>query len=344
LPTTASLSELLGVSKSTVSRALKNDPQISEAKREEIQRVAAEIGYTPNAIARDLAQDKRGLVGFVLSESDNYFYQEHVQEFVKVASDRGLQTILFQVASDRTIEDILPRMLEYRLAGSVIIPQVQITAKAIQICRQNEISVVLLNRTPGDTLANSVLSNHAAGSYRLTKLLLMAGHERIAFIAGTVTPTFLGREAGLLSALAEARKKLFARVEGNFSYEDAYEATRRLLARRRKPDAISAASDLMAFAAIDAIREAGLRLRDDVSVVGFDNSRIGSWAAYNLTTIAQPIRQMFERSLDLICHPRPQTGSPEQIHIDGTLIVRGSARLAEDVTIVAPSDFERQET
>lgn len=325
--TTATISEILGVSKSTISRALNDDPRISEEKRREIKSLAIELGYTPNAIARDLALNKRGIVGFVLSESSNYFYQEHVQDFVKKVASRGMQTMMFQVSSEETIEAILPDMLRYRLAGCVVIPQVNVTDTAIDICRRNDISVVLLNRILRNSAANSVLSNHAAGSYRLTRMLLDAGHRRITFVAGTPTPTFRDREAGFLEALSDAGLQPFSRIEGKFDFDETYNAVAEHLRSGLVPDAIAAANDLMAFAAIDAAKQSGLRVPQDVSVVGFDNSRIGEWPSYNLTTIAQPILQLYERSLDLICNQLAASTSPEHVYIDGTLIVRGSARM-----------------
>jgi LacI family transcriptional regulator len=329
--TTATISEILGVSKSTISRALNDDPRISEETRREIKSLAIELGYTPNAIARDLALNKRSIVGFVLSESSNYFYQEHVQDFVKKVAMRGMQTMMFQVSAEETIEAILPDMLRYRLAGCVVIPQVNVTETAMEVCRRSGISVVLLNRILRNSPANSVLSNHAAGSYRLTRLLLDAGHRKITFVAGTPTPTFRDREAGFLEALADAGLQPFARLEGQFDFRQTYDVVADHIRSGAAPDAIAAANDLMAFATIDAVEQSGLQVPKDVSVVGFDNSRIGEWPSYNLTTIAQPVAQMYDRSLDLICGQLETATSPEHVYIDGTLIVRGSARMPAEV-------------
>lgn len=329
--TTATISEMLGVSKSTISRALKDDPRISEDTRRKIKSLAVELGYTPNAMARDLALNKRGIVGFVLSEADNYFYQEHVQDFVKKVSGRGMQTMVFQVAADRTIEDILPDMLQYRLAGCIVIPQVNVTEAAIDTCRRNGIVTVLLNRIFRNSAANSVLSNHASGSYRLTRMLIDAGHRRITFVAGTPTPTFRDREAGFLEALTDSGLEPFERIEGKFDFGETYKATVDHFRSGHVPDAVAAANDLMAFAVIDAARECRLRVPEDVSVVGFDNSRIGAWPSYDLTTIAQPISQIYDRGLDLICSELAASASPEHVFIDGTLIIRGSARLPAEM-------------
>ena len=327
LPTTAEISAELGVSKSTVSRALKNDPRISAKVRAKVMSMAEKLGYAPNAIAQSLATQSSQIIGFIGSEAENYWYQENIQKLAKSLSDAGMQLMVFQVSNGGEVMDVVPQMIKYRLAGCIVIPTVNISASTIEVLDKYRVTVVLLNRGMRDTAACSVQCDQAAGAHRLARLLVDGRHERIALVAGSETPTAAARERGFMDGLAEAGRSLFARVNGEYTFEGAYAAAKVLFSENERPDAVFAANDLMAFGVLDALRDLGLRVPDDVSVVGFDNSRIGAWPAYRLTTISQPIDYMFSRAIELITQRSPGTETPpENIFVDGTLVTRSSAR------------------
>lgn len=329
-PTGAEISAKAGVSKSTVSRALRNDPRISPKMRARIASIAEDLGYAPNAIAEHLSTQRSRIIGFIGSEAENTWYQENVQSLVSCITAAGMQTMMFQVSPGGDVGDVVAIALQFRVAGCIVIPTVPISDGAITAFQKFQTPIVLLNRTLPGFRTSSVLCDQASGARALAQLLVAADHRRIALVAGPDTPTAVQREEGFVGALAGAGHSLFARAAGNFTFEDAYRATLDLVRRKPIPDAIFAANDLMAFGVIDALRNCGLNVPDDVSVVGFDNSHIGGWPGYALTTVAQPIRHMFARAVELIAEHNADPARPaEAVVLGGRLILRRSARLPD---------------
>lgn len=328
-PTASMISERAGVSKSTVSRALKGHPSIPQSTRERILAIARELGYEPNAMARSLVTLRSGVIGYVIGEIENPFYQEHLELLTKLTAERDMQLMLFQVARDGDLADVVPSMARYRLDGCIVIATVPTSSKAIEACARYSIPVVLLNRILRDGTASSVLCNSRAGAHEIARFLVAGGHKRIAFIRGRPGSVVSeDREAGFREGLAAEGVTLFAEETGHFRFEAAYQAAMKLLKQKTRPDAIFAASDLMAFGVLDAMRDLGLKAPDDVSVVGFDDIRAAAWPAYNLTTVAQPAQAMLERAVGLLAARAGGVEKPpECVFINGVLRIRGSARL-----------------
>ena len=330
IPTAEIISALAGVSKSTVSRALKGNKRISAKTRRRVSQIAEELGYTPNAIARSLVTRESGLIGYVIGQTENLFYQEQVEKIVRVASDRNVQLMLFQAPKNGDITEILPKMLQYRLDGCVIIASVPMSSQAVATCARYGMPIVLLNRLAPRTSASSVLCANVEGGRQIADFLIAGGHKKIAFIGGRPnSPISKDRETGFNEALTAAGQKPFASAIGHFTFEGGYAAARSLLEARKRPDAIFAASDIMAFGALDAIRHAGLRAPEDISIVGFDGARSGAWPAYNLTTITQPVEAMFLRAVEILKSRKTGPTSPpaETVFINGGFLIRGSARI-----------------
>ncbi|HEX6979724.1 MAG TPA: LacI family DNA-binding transcriptional regulator [Alphaproteobacteria bacterium] len=331
------ISARLGVSKSTVSRALKGHRSISEKTRAAVMAIARELGYQPNAIARGLVTRRSGIIGFVIAETENPFFEEQLEKLTKHVSRREMQVLLLQVATNGDLADVIPSMLQYRLDGCIILASVPVSKEAVATCTRYGVPVVLLNRTMPETKASSVLCNSFAGSQRIAEFLIAGGHSRIAFIAGRQNSIIAhDREAGFRAGLAAAGREIYAREEGGFTFAGGYQATKRLLSLTPRPDAIFASSDIMALAALDAIREAGLRVPDDISVIGFDGIRASAWPAYRLTTIAQPADILFERSIDLLtARIEDPNRPPEAIYVHGNMLIRGSARIPPGYELLA---------
>ncbi len=221
-PTTAEISARVGVSKSTVSRALRNDRRISAPVRAKIASMAEKLGYAPNAIAASLATQRSSIIGFIGSETENTWYQENIQTLVQCVAESGMQTMMFQVSEAGDIGDVIPNMIRFRLAGCIVIPSVAVSHAGIASLRKFGIAVVLLNRGMRSAGVRSVWCDQAEGGRALAQFLLAGGHRRIGFIAGIGTPTAERRERGFLRGLAEGGAALFARAEGRFTFEDAF--------------------------------------------------------------------------------------------------------------------------
>ncbi|AXQ93564.1 LacI family DNA-binding transcriptional regulator [Cereibacter azotoformans] len=326
-PSAGRIAEIAGVSKSTVSRALSGHPSISEGTRKRILKIAHEIGYEPNAMASSLVTARSGVIGFVIGEMENPFYQEHIEKVARISAAAGTQLMLFQVPQDGELADVVPAMARYRLEGCIVIASVRTNAKSLTACRLHGIPVVLINRVVHDGSASSVLCHNEAGGHELGRFLLAGGHRRIAIISGRAD-SIVNRDrlTGFRAALAEAGVREVAEVNGDFRFEAAYQAARELLSAEPRCDAIFAVSDLMACGAIDAARDLAVRVPDDLSIVGFDGIRTAAWPAYRLTTVAQPADAILSRAVALIAARDPNR-APEISYINGLLKVRRSARV-----------------
>jgi DNA-binding LacI/PurR family transcriptional regulator len=210
-----------------------------------------------------------------------------------------------------------------------VLASVSMSSDLAARCQATGLPVVLFNRAHVDKNLSSVTSDNFAGGKALADYLCSLGHKRIAYVAGfSGASTQVDREAGFRAGLAEAGQALFARADGNFDYRAAQAAARELFATSKRPDAVFVANDHMAFAVMDVLRfELGLKVPEDVSVVGFDDVPVASWPAYNLTTFRQRLDQMVAETVKMLT-----TSIAEDQHevsrvvLNGELVIRGSAR------------------
>ena len=225
-------------------------------------------------------------------------------------------------------DDALDEILAYQVDG-IILASVGMSHELATRCYDMRVPVLLFNRHQDDQRLSAVTSNNFAGGRKAAAHLVETGHRRISYIAGwDGASTQRDREAGFRAGLADHGLELFSRECGNFSYEKAAEATRRMFACADRPDAVFVANDHMAFAVLDTLRhELGVSVPEDVSVVGFDDVRPAAWPAYDLTTIRQPARRMAKEAVAVLLEQiGREDASPHRIAIEGPLIIRGTTR------------------
>jgi len=194
--------------------------------------------------------------------------------------------------------------------------------------------VVNFNRGQDDARLTDITSDNIAGGRRATEFLIQGGHRRIAHIMGWQgASTGRDRAEGFRRAMDAAGLEPFAMIDGMYARDTAAAVARRLFDGPDRPDAIFVGNDHMAFAVMDALRfDLGLRVPQDVSVVGYDDVPMAAWPSYDLTTIRQPVNRMVEATVEAILGLIDGTTTPQKTRIDGPLIVRRSARLPEGET------------
>jgi DNA-binding LacI/PurR family transcriptional regulator len=180
--TVASLARRAGVAASTVSRALRDDPRISPEVRARIAALAAEVGYTPNVLARTLVSGRSGLIGLVLGSIENPFYSEMMQQIVSQAATRGLRLLLLHVGPGPIEDATAAALLQYRVDGCLI-TSAELSSRAASVCAANGVPVVMINRVAREHGSAVSCDNIAAGE-ALATLLLQAGHRRLAVVTG----------------------------------------------------------------------------------------------------------------------------------------------------------------
>lgn len=298
--TSGDVAQLARVSQSAVSRTFSPGGSVSAAMRARVLEAARQLGYRPNAIARAMISGRSGLIALLVAYLDNHFYPQVLEMLSRALQNRGYQVLLFM--TDRGPQDmVVQRMLQYQVEG-IVMASATLSSSLARECAKTGTPVVLFNRTVPSVPASSVTSNNLEGGRQVGRLLARAGLARIAFIAGQEdSSTSRDREAGFREGLAESGTALFARAVGGYTREGAAKAVHALFGAAQRPDAVFVANDHMAFVAMDLLRgHFGLRIPQDVSVVGYDDVPEAAWAAYDLTTVAQPGAQMVEATVAML--------------------------------------------
>jgi len=318
-----------GVSASAVSRTFTPGASVAKATRERVMRAARELGYRPNAIARSLITSRSNIIGVVMASLDNQYHPQFLERLSAALQVRGYQILLFGGPDDGHADAAVETILQYQVDG-LILASATLSSEFAEKCVAAGAPVVLFNRTPHRGVCSSVTSDNVAGGERIASFLLAGGHKRFAFVAGGAnSSTNRDRERGYLRALADAGIADVRCVVGNYSFDRAREAACELFLNPDRPDAIFVANDHMAFAVMDEARyRFGLSIPDDVSIVGYNDSRVSSWESYALTTLEQPVDVLVDATVDvLIAQIQGRSSSRRRIQVAGNLIVRRSAKL-----------------
>lgn len=335
----ASIRELArrsGVSVATVSRVFNTPEVVSRHTRQRILDLAVEIGYLPNESARTLATKKSHMVGLVWDTDHRRpgwrhpFLQEILVALKTALSGHGLN-LLMLASHDAAGPDDEQRYVRaarrHNLDGAVIIDNGTRDPAVLALGDAQVPCVALDLRVVGPT-STYVTSDNAGGAALAVRHLVERGHRRIATVTGPLR-TWPGAErlAGFRAALAEAGLPLADGhvVEGDFYLDGGHVAMSRLLALDDRPTAVFVAGDEMAIGAIRAAHEAGLRIPDDIAVVGFDDIDVAALIPPGLTTIAQDKAGFGTAAAEaLIAMLHGGGNPPDPTELPTTLVVRGS--------------------
>ena len=326
--TSIEVAELAGVSQSTVSRVFSNNsPNVSDRTRQRVLKVAEELGYQPNAIARMMSTRQSNIVGIVMANITSPFYPYVLEKFLQELQNIERQVLLFTASENQSIDDILPLVLQYQL-DALIVTSSTLSSELAKVCSARGMPIILFNRSVNDPNMSAVSADNVAGGRLVADVLLDTGHQRLAFVAGVHnTSTSYDRERGFFSRLQERGYVGTRQADGYYTYEGGYHATETLLESVTPPDAIFCANDIMALGAIDALRAHGLRVPHDVSVIGFDNIPMADWSAYQLTTISQEVDTMIQHTLQIMLEKIEYPHSPSRLErVAGNLVIRSSVR------------------
>ncbi|MFB5191315.1 LacI family DNA-binding transcriptional regulator [Alicyclobacillus fastidiosus] len=322
--TASDIAKVLGLNQSTVSRALGNG-SVSPEKRELIIKTARELGYRPNGIARGLITGKSRMIGLITSDIKNPFYPEVIERFTNALRERGFYVLFVNSAgSDVENDDITP-LIEYETEG-VISVAAHLSSSLVTRLQGYGFPVVLFNRYIQQSSCSAVSCDNFRGGEVVAELFIRTGHKRLAFVAGDPnTSTSRDRERGFRQALAQHSQPVPAVISGHYTYQGGYDAGLSLLQTEVPPDGIFCANDIMALGVLDAARHLGIRVPEDVSVVGFDDISLAGWKAYSLTTVRQPVAEMVNATVErLVNEIEGVSVEPRIDFIPGELVMRAT--------------------
>ena len=324
------IAKLSGVSRSTVSRVINNDPNVSDVTRDKVMQVVKRVNYTPNAAARGLAAGRTHVLGLVIPTgvaalfSDPYF--PILIQGVSSACNAREYSVMLWLAEPEYERRQIRQIMYSGLVDGVIVSSMLLNDSLVQALFEGDLPFMLVGRHPTDNRASYVDADNIGGAREAVTHLLRLGRTRVATITGPQNMTAgVDRLTGYLAALRDrgvvSDPSLIA--EGDFTEAGGYRAMQQLLAHR--PDALFAGSDIMAIGAMRALREASLRVPEDVAVVGFDDVPQSAHSDPPLTTVRQPIYRLGSTSvdslLDLLEYP---DSSPRRIVLPTELVVRSS--------------------
>ncbi|MFS0773041.1 LacI family DNA-binding transcriptional regulator [Sphingomonas sp. 1P08PE] len=326
--TSYDVAKLAGVSQSAVSRCFAPGGSIAPATREKVMKAATELGYRPNALAQALITRRTNLVAVFISRLTNLHYPEVLAELSRQLTDRDIRVLLFALTAESEIDQLLEQVWRHDVDG--IISAARLDDEQIAGIRRHGIPIVLYNRTAGEHLTPSVWCDSAAGERELVDRLLAAGHRRFAIVAGPADSA-VGEERRLatLARLAEAGIHDVPVTRGDFSYASGRDAVATLARASTHTDAFVCVSDVMAIGAIDGCRfDLGLKVPEDVSVVGFDGSEPAGWMSYQVTSIRQPVRRMTAAAVQMLMERIEDPNLPaERRSFVGAFVPGQSARV-----------------
>ena len=296
----------LGISPSTVSRALKDHPDISSKTKVAVNALAEKLNYQPNIVALNLRQKKTFTIGVVIPELVHFFFSTVISGIEDVAYQAGYSVILSQSneSYEREKTDI-KALFNSRVDGMLIsVSRETKNFEHIESVIAKGIPVVFYDRTYNSPMSSNVIVDDYIGAKEAVNHLIEQGYRKIAFLEGS--PGLIisaDRKRGYMDALKDnglEQKEAFTQECVTGSMEEGKRATKKLLSMPEPPDAIFAASDPLATGAMQSIKEKGLRIPQDVGVVGFSNWSYGSLIEPSLTTVDQPGFEMGQEAARLL--------------------------------------------
>lgn len=320
-----------GVSNATVSRVLSGYEFVKESTRERVMEAVERLGYVANWPARSLSSGRSQVIGLLVPNLDNGYVgtitQGIDQELIRSNYDVALYTSHRRPDKESFyVNAIANGLTEGLLLIAPLVPTAYLDA-----LREQNFPYVLIDQADSTENSNVVEATNWQGAYKATHYLNRLGHTRIAFITGWLAVrSAIDRLEGYKTALSDCnipfREELV--IEGDYQQQTSYEITKNLLQSvDPPPTAIFASNDLSAFGAMDAAREAGLGIPDDISIVGFDDIPQASFVYPKLTTVRQPLEEMGQVAVKLLlAQIEDPSRPPQQVELATQLMIRDSCR------------------
>lgn len=324
------IAEKAGVSKATVSMVLnKRDKSISDDTRNRILKLAKDMNYIPNSLARGLNTKKTETIGIIVPDITNPFFSEMARAIEDVASILGYNVIFCNSDNEIKKENKYVKLLISKLVDGVIFIPGGKSFDNLQILINNNVPFVLVDRyVEGYEKFYGVYCQNKLGITKAVDYLVTNGRKKIAFVRG---PHSVETSTQRLEGYIETMKKykLFNETlifENEFTIEGGIETTKEILDMTEQVDSIIYSSDIMAFGGIKVLIKRGFKIPKDISVIGYDNIEMSEFIEPELTTVSQPIYEMGKCACELLINIiNGKTIEKKQIYFEPELIVRGTS-------------------
>ena len=327
MPTIKDVAKRAGVGIATVSRTLHNSPRLKPETAARVRKAIEELGYRPNTNAQSLASGRSHMLGLVVSDLTNPFFPELVKGFEDVALRNGYDLFVASTNYDPSRMALcVQRMLERKIDGVAVITS-EVDASLTDSFARRKVPLVFLDVGKVGKGVSNVKVDYAHGIVTAVQHLRELGHSRIAFISGPLRlesarerrDAFLGCQRD--SGEGQRRDPV---EQGNHKVDGGLRAMERLLDRDPRPTAVLASNDLTAIGALRAIRKRGLRVPEDISVVGFDDIQMAEFTEPPLTTVRLLRTEVARLACDALLQLIRTGGAGAEFRVGTSLIVRAS--------------------
>lgn len=320
------IAELAGVSQATVSRVVQGSTRVGDESRRRVEEAMTKFGYIPNAQARAMRTRRSGTIGVVVGEFTNPWYPVMMYALAREIDRLGLR-INFWVSDGENSEQAAIEAIRSKLIDGLVFTTATRDSRALRTALELGLPVVLVNRSLEEVTSDQVVGDNIGGGASVAKYFLEHGRTNVAVVGGgSWVSTGRERRRGFLDVFTEAgiRVPPARAPETGFTHQAGLDAGRLLLAED-PPQAIFCATDIVAFGVIDAAKERGIRVPEDLWVAGYDDIPMSAWKVLDLTTVRQPVDEMARVSLEiLLARIDDATGEVDQRRFPTELVLRGS--------------------
>jgi LacI family transcriptional regulator len=318
-----------GVSCATVSRVLSGYEFVRETTRNRVLEAVERLGYVANLQARSLAGGRSQIIGLLVPNLDNGYVGTITQGIDQELARANCDVLLYTSHRHPGKESVYVSAIANGLTEGLLLVAPLVPADYLDALREQNFPYVLIDQADATENSSIVEATNRQGAYEATRYLSQLGHTRIAFITGSLAvrsamDRLEGYKAGQVDCDIPIREELI--VEGDYQQQTGYEITKSLLQSSDPlPTAIFASNDLSAFGAMDAAREYGLRIPDDISIIGFDDIPQASFVYPKLTTVRQPLEHMGQVAVKMLLEQiEDQSRPPQRVALATQLVIRDS--------------------
>ncbi|MEN8117009.1 MAG: LacI family DNA-binding transcriptional regulator [Bacteroidota bacterium] len=328
------IAKKLNIAASTVSRALNDNPLISESTSKKIKKTAKEMGYRPNTMAANFRTKRTNTIGVIVPLINRHFFSSVISGIEDIAYQQGFAVTISQSNDKLEKEDKIAHSLFSNRVDGVII-SIGMETKSfdhLKLFSERKIPLVFFDRIVEEIKAHKIVVNDFNGGYKATKHLVGQGAKRVAHIAGPLNLNiYKKRQEGYCQALKDSGLEIDESIiiHTNLRREDGTRAIKKLMQHKKRPDAIFCANDTTALSSIIYLQKNGIKVPDDVAIVGFSNEPFSEVVTPSISTIRQPGFTMGQKTAELIINQinnRNLETEFETITMPTELIIRNSSK------------------
>ncbi len=324
--TSRDVARAAGVSQTTVSRVLQDSKHVRPETRERVLAALAEVGYRPNANARAMRTGRTGAIGIAMGRITNPFYPQLLVALSNALVEHGQHMVLW--LSEGRAQMGAARAIHEQTVDGVIFTTVREDSATLREAIDRHAPFVLVNRGLAHLSCDQVVSDNVDGGTTVARYFAQHGRDNLAVIGGLAgVSTNDERLAGFTQAASAEGLQVKARstILGDFTEEHGRAAFERLMASKNPPNAVFCVNDLLAFGALNAACALGVKIPDDVWLVGYDDTTMSAWQTHDLTTVHQRLDDMARAAVELLLDRIESPGNePTELRFPSRLIVRGS--------------------